>query len=122
MPDNVKAILVNSSNVVSNITGLTIPGLITQGWKSNVVSVAASYTVRSTDDIIIINNSSGCTMSLPSASASGKIYNIKSVNVGSVVIDANVSGGTIDGELNQTINVYENITVVDYSANKWGIL
>jgi len=122
MAINVKAVLVDDANAVSNITNLSISGLVVNGAKYKVATKTANYTAGATDDIILCNNSTGFTISLPAASGSGKVYNIKDINTAAITIDANVSGGTIDGELTQEISQWENITLVDYSAGKWGIL
>jgi len=121
---NVKVIMVDASNCVSNITvPICFPyGANINGLTGNVTLVSNNYNIVSTDDILIVSNVSGCTITLPAATGSGKVYNIKSSNVGSVVIDANVSGGTIDGEIVQTIGEWDNATIVDADSSKWYIL
>lgn len=113
----------SSNGVIWNFTTLVIPGLKSQGFSQTVATKTSDYTLTTTDDIVLCNNVTSMTITLPAATASGRIYNVKNINnSGSVIIDANVGGGTIDGELTQTINSYENITLVDGSNLNWYIL
>jgi len=124
MATNDKVILVDSSsNCVTNITNLCIPGLKTEGLLSNVASITTTYTITGSDDVIIGSNaSSEITMILPAASGSGKVYYIKNIGAANVIVDANVNGATIDTELTQTINQWGNITIVDGDSDNYYIL
>lgn len=113
----------NTSTTINTSPLIIIPGLQVQGIKLSVVEKTNNYTATTTDDVILCNNSTSMTIALPSASATGHVLNIKNIsNVGSVTVDANVNGGTIDDELTQEVSSYENMTIVDGLALKWYIL
>jgi len=113
-----------ATNTATNVLStLIIPGLIIQGQRSNVCSKTISYTVASTDDIILCNNATSMTITLPVASATGHVVQVKNINAtGSVIVDANVNGGTIDSEIIQTVSSWENMSIIDGASLKWYIL
>jgi hypothetical protein len=87
-----------------------------------VVSVSASpYNIISTDEFIVIT-AGIITVNLPAATGSRRILNIKNISVSDATLSPNGSD-TIDGVSgSQTLNEYDSITVIDYSAAKWAIL
>jgi len=87
--------------------------------KVKVVIKTTDYTITSSDSLVVSNGAT--TITLPHATGSGVIYNIKNINASSVILDGNLSE-TIDGELNWTIYQWENIAVCDYTTGSWVIL
>ena len=86
----------------------------------NVVSITNTYTVTSSDNVVLANSSSTAfSVNLPAASASSNLHVfIKKVDSSSnaVTFDANASE-LIDGELTQPIsNQYDCIEMVCYSG------
>lgn len=89
---------------------------------TSFVTKTADYTVTSNDDIILCNNTTGITITLPPATGTGIIYNIKSINVGTVTVSG-YSTQTIDGSNIKIINTtYDNLTILDGGAGTWYIL
>ena len=133
-----RALLFNNvSNVISNVLvdlefpnntllsvyDLEIRNATTTGQTLRYFVVNADYALGTTYDLILCSNSTSMTVSMWDASASGMVIQIKNVsNVGSVTLDANVAGSTIDDELTQTIGPYENIVLCDVAPHKWAIL
>lgn len=101
-------------NLTGNVTGNLIGGLAT-------ITKTGNYTALATDQVIVCNRSTEMTVTLPAATGSGKTFNIKSVNYGPVIVDA-YGSQTIDGELTQEVEQWENLVVIDYAAGAWGIL
>ena len=87
--------------------------------QKSIVTLTSTESILSTDDIILCNGT--FTLTLPSATGSSKLYNIKNIGSGTITLKGNLSE-TIDGELNQTINQWENINIIDGSINNWYIL
>jgi hypothetical protein len=84
-----------------------------------IKSETTTYTVLTTDDVVLCNGT--FTVTLPAATGSGKVHNIKNIGTGLITLEGNLED-VIDGELNQTIYQWENIQVVDGAANTWYIL
>jgi hypothetical protein len=80
-----------------------------------------TYTAVPTVDVVVCNAAGGFTLSLPPATGSGKLFHIKNINTGAIVIDGD-SGDTIDGETTQSMNQWDSISIIDYLANKWIII
>jgi len=114
---------VYASNLTANfITGLTanINGQVYgKGYFGNAVTKSANYTATTLDDTIVFSNAGTCL--LPSATGSGKIYNIKNVSTVNVVLDGN-SSDTIDGDLTQTLYSNEGLHIADYANNSWVVV
>jgi len=108
----------NVDGRVINCDYLIIPGL----W-SNVCSKTSDYTITAKDAIVICNNSTSMTITLTDATGTGQVVSIKNANnVGSVTVDANVGGSTLDGELTQEVGPYECLVCVDGSNDTWSII
>ena len=108
----------NATGEVLNCDFLMFPGLY-----SNVCSKTSNYTITSKDAIIVCNNSTSMTITLTDATGTGQVISVKnSNNVGSVTINANVGGSTLDGELTQEVAPYECLVCVDGSSNNWSII
>lgn len=80
-----------------------------------------TYGILATDDVIICNSATAFTVTLPTASGSGKLVEVKNINSGVVTIEG-ASSDTIDGDLNIAILQWESVSLVDYAANKWVIV
>jgi hypothetical protein len=89
--------------------------------KNVTTQTGSTYTITTANDVVVCNRTTAMTVNLPSASATGNIYTIKNINTGTVTIDGN-SSDTIDGLDTQTLGQWDSVTVMDYYANKWGIL
>lgn len=88
---------------------------------SAVSIVTTTYTILSTDEVIVCNSTTPFTVTLPTATGSGQTYAVKNINTGIITLEGN-SFDRIDGELNQTINQWEDIQLTDYAANAWIII
>ena len=76
--------------------------------------------VTDEDLVVVCNNTTGITVTLPTALGSGQTYHIKSINVGSVNITN--ATDTIDGKTTQTIEQWDSMEIVSSSPNNWNIL
>ena len=83
--------------------------------------VTNNYGLTSSDDVVVFNKIAGITGTLPIANGGGKLYIIKNINVGSLLITGN-GLDTIDGQINQTLAQWGKLSVVDYVVNKWIIV
>lgn len=97
----------------------------TEGSDKNVTIVTDNYTIRSLDDLILVDASSNnITISVPSATSNpGKEFDIKKIDSTSneVIVDA-YNAETIDGELTQIIDCqYDTMDIVSTSTN-WVII
>jgi hypothetical protein len=98
------------------VTNLVLAGTITQ-----VLTVYLdTATVDSTTSIAVCNKITAFTLTLPAATGSARTIQIKNIGAGVVTVEGNLAE-TIDDELNQHINQYEGISIVDYAAGKWAI-
>lgn len=85
------------------------------------VTKVADYVATISDNVIVCNRATAMTITLPVATASGKILWIKSIGVGAVTVDGN-GGDTIDGSATQTLNQWDAIAICDYAANAWVVI
>ena len=92
----------------------------TGGIITKVTVVTDTYQILVTDYAVVGNKVTDFTITLPTAVV-GQIFNIKNINTGIVTLEGSGSD-TIDGELNQAINQWENITVQCSANNYWIIL
>lgn len=90
------------------------------GLTFKVTVVTDTYQVLVTDYTVVCNKTTAFTVTLPVAVV-GATFNIKNINTGTVTVEG-YSSDTIDGELNQPVEQWENLTVQCYIANKWIIL
>lgn len=91
------------------------------GYKQSVTTKTTAYTATNTDDVIVCNSTTAFTITLPVASGSGKVYNIKNINTGAITVDGD-SSDTIDGSITIVLGQWDSVTIVDYAANAWAIL
>lgn len=106
--------IIIGDQIAQNITAATF------GYKQFIVKTG-TYTALPTDHVIICNSTTAFTVTLPSATASGKIFHIKNISTGTVTVDGD-SSDTIDDITSQTIGQYDTILIIDYAANKWAII
>jgi hypothetical protein len=107
----------------ANIYGVNVraTSLILDGTITQVLTIyVADATVGSTTSIAVCNKITAFTLTLPAATGSARTIQIKNIGAGVVTVEGNLAE-TIDDELNQTINQYEGISIVDYAAGKWAI-
>ena len=100
----------------------TFSGLLTNssGRLKNIQVKTTNYTLVSTDHIIVANNSSTFTLTLPAASSnSSREYILKNKGTATVTIDA-TSSGLLDGQNTTTIPQYSAITVIS-DGSTWNI-
>jgi hypothetical protein len=94
----------------------------TGGRKIGVTTQTTTYAVGVGIELVVCNATTAFTVSLPSASGSGRIIAIKNINTGSISIDPD-SADTIDGTTSEfVLGKLGCMTVVDYAANKWVVL
>jgi len=79
-----------------------------------------TYTVADEIELVVCNKATAFTVTLPTASGSGRWLYIKNINTGTVTIS--LAGDTIDGSASQAIYQWECATLVDYAANSWVIV
>ncbi len=104
------------------ITGGTIAGVSISGIIDllDVTSASADLTVGTSNDVIL-TSASGIGITLPTAGTSGRVYHIKNISSGSIVIYASGSE-TIDGDNTKSItNQYSSLQVVSDGSN-WNII
>jgi hypothetical protein len=107
----------------ANIYGVNVraTNLILDGTITQVLTIyVADAIVGSTTSIAVCNKITAFTLTLPAATGSARTIQIKNIGAGVVTVEGNLAE-TIDDELNQHINQYEGISVVDYAAGKWAI-
>ena len=90
---------------------------LTGAMIGKITTVTNTYTVLSNDQTVIGNKVTDFTITLPTAVV-GQKFDIKNINTGIITIDG-AGSDTIDGELTQIINQWENITIQCISANTW---
>lgn len=83
--------------------------------------VTANAVLSETDQVLVCDKATAMSVTLPDATASGKMFRVKSINTGVVTLTAD-TGDTIDGETTQPINRWDSISVVDYTSGKWVIV
>jgi len=80
------------------------------------IEKAATYTIDATDSVINCTANT-FTITLPTAvSIEGRVYLIKNTGTGIVTVDGN-GNETLDGELTQTLNQWDSITIISNGAN-----
>jgi hypothetical protein len=90
-------------------------------YQNVTIQTGGTYSVQLSDFTVICNNATAITVSLPAATGTGRIIEIKNIGEGNTTIDGN-SSETIDGDSTQTLYQWEGIKVVDYSAGAWIVL
>ncbi len=126
-----KAIVSGSTTDSTSTTtgGLILAGgaaiaktLTTAGRILSTSIKTTTYTITTSDSVIVCNSSSAFTVSLPSlASAStGRQYIIKNKGAGQITLTASGSE-TIDGSVSVYINQYESLTIVSDGAT-WNVI
>jgi len=83
-----------------------------------VIPTTFPYTVKTTDTLIVVDSAVAVTINLPSATGSSREIKISSIGLGEVTVEGN---GTdeIDGELNQPINQWDTMNIIDYISENW---
>jgi hypothetical protein len=83
------------------------------------VIVTTTYTVADGVMFVFCNSTTPFTVTIPTASGSGRLIIIKNVNTGTITVSK--AGDTIDGETSQKVLARDSMSIFDYAANKWGI-
>jgi hypothetical protein len=83
------------------------------------VVVTTTYSVADEIEFVFCDSSTAFTVTLPTATGSGRPITIKNVNTGAITVSK--AGDTIDSETSQVVSWGDSMSVVDYAANKWGI-
>jgi hypothetical protein len=91
------------------------------GLQVATATKTTTYTITANDYLIVCNSTTAFTVTLPAASGSGQKYVIANINTGVITLEGN-STDTINGDLNQSIDQWAAIQVVDYAANAWVII
>lgn len=91
-----------------------------------LVTSGASYTLSSSDGIVIVNKSSGSAtaIALPSSPATGRTVTIKDGKGDAATNNITITpaAGTIDGASNLLLNVAYASAVLIYSGSAWNIV
>lgn len=91
----------------------------------NFSAKSVDYVITNTDyfDLVLANKASAITLTLPTASGTGRAITVKNINTGVCTLTAaDASLDLIDGTGSLSLNQWECYTVVDYATNAWGIL
>jgi hypothetical protein len=120
--------LLTDSNVVAmgNIgvrTGTPTSTLDINGSKAwKVTEVNSNTTLNDTNNVVLVNNTTLTTISLPpAANCTGRVYTIKRIGSSTVLIDP-YSSETIDGSITYTLSsTYQKVTIVSNGIN-WYII
>jgi hypothetical protein len=83
------------------------------------VIVTTTYTVADGVMFVFCNSAIPFTVTIPTATGSGRLIIIKNVNTGTITVSK--AGDTIDGETSQKVLARDSMSIFDYAANKWGI-
>ena len=112
---------VTPTGAKTTITGdLVVTGTASVvGFTKNIVTKTGAYTTTTSDDIILCDGTWTLTL-IACSGNTGKIYNIKNINTGTITVDGNASE-TIDGELTVELIQDEAITIATDGSN-WYIL
>lgn len=106
---------------VKQASSPTFALLTTSGRKISKSVQTTTYTILTSDELIICNSATPFTVTLPVASGSGQKYYVKNINTGLVTIEGDTSD-TIDSASNQTLYQWESAILIDYAANAWVIV
>ena len=94
---------------------LDVNGSISQ----KVTTVTADLSLDITNAVVLCNNASAITITLPTANlAGGRIYYIKRINTGSVAI-APANNQTIDGTNSLTLSTIYDVSELISDGNNW---
>ena len=107
-------------SVVKNWVLNQLGGFLTKSGLSST-TVTSAYTVLPSDTVIVCNNGSPMTLTLPEALGRGKWYIIKNIGAGAVTLDGK-GAETIDGAANQTIVQWGAYQIIDYTPGAWVII
>lgn len=112
-------VTVNSNTKV--LGSLTTTGsLSTKGLTLAYVAKTANYTVGADDYQIECTTGTFTVTLLTAAGITGKVYSIKNTGTGIITVNT-TSSQTIDGNLTQTLNQWDNLMVMSNGAN-WIII
>ena len=87
----------------------------------SVVYETTTYTVLSTDDMIVCNSTGSFPVNMIASTGNGKAYTIKNINTGIVTVTPDGSD-TIDGETEQLLNQWDSVDLVDSLVGTWVII
>lgn len=99
-------------------TGLSWGNVATNSHTT--VTKNSNYTATASDEVILVNAGSGSvTITLPSATANKRMYDVKKIDASSnPVIIAAASGQTVDGGSSATVKVqYASVSVISDGSN-----
>jgi hypothetical protein len=91
---------------------------------AKVTTVTGTYSIQSDDAVVICNNTTSFTVTLPSAvGITGRIYTIKNIDTGNVTI-ATTAGQTIDGAASSDVILDQKNIVLQVMSNgtNWYVL
>jgi hypothetical protein len=117
-----KLALQESDNSLWLLTAITPTWrAVASGDTHKVTTVADTYIVLVSDELVICNKASAFTVTLPDEVV-GQGFHIKNIGAGVVTIATNAGAGTIDGEATQALAQWDAIHIQSYAANGWVIL
>jgi len=101
---------------------LSLP-IKTAGSSATFTVQTTTYVVAAGIDVVVCNApATTFTVTLPVATASGRVITVKNVNQGTVEVTPD-GADTIDGVNSAAIlGKYESVRLLDYAANAWAIL
>jgi hypothetical protein len=85
------------------------------------VVTAATDTATFNDHTIVGNRGTDITLTLPSATGTGKILVIGNIGVGNLVATSSGSD-TIDGDATQTLEQWDTMQICDYASGTWKVI
>ena len=85
----------------------------------NLSIKTADYVISTLDEIIFCNNTAPISLTLPSATGSGRAFTIKCADYGNVNI-LTAGSDTIEGEASMLLYSWEAVDLVDLDTNLWG--
>ena len=94
--------------------------LSTFGRKSASIIVTENYDVTIYDEIILCDSSSPITVTILDGIGSKQNLTIK--NIGSGQVTCSRAGNTIDNQVEQFLDKFDSISIIDYAISKWSIL
>jgi len=112
-------------NIVEGVNDISFSAVASVAASTVNTITGTNYTILSSDDIMLAANGGiDITLTLPSATSSGKILNIKKIDAGNTLYIKSVSAQTLDGvnieASPQAVTIQnESLTIVADGSNWW---
>jgi hypothetical protein len=122
--DSHPATAISSTSLNSNLVSTDVQGAIDELSSRKIATVTTNTTLNKTNSVVLVNNSSTITITLPSGSAyEGKEYDIKKISSNNASVGiTSASGITVDNYVTYYLTGVNKYIRLVYSSNKWHII